>query len=326
MVSQSSKPSSSASLSPVNADDQPIIFPRRKAGQSKKNGSKAGVVVTLEILEQVFDMPLHRACKSLGVCATAFKKVCRKLGVMKWPYKDSHLPPKKESSRRRSHAPPARVSARTNAQAERSSERLQVKHSIQSTQGMEQTSNVSASNAAMPVRGVKEEEEERFISAPLPPQQQEAATRPPMYIEEDEEEPNEIWSSSPASTSEEERMDEDEEQDEQEQQPEWLDLCCGLEEEDNTNTFASSCLTTAVATSKDDFVIDDMVGAKRMDGSTLASASVLPPVAMDPSEIIIAGGSSMGFSLNSIGSETEDNDGLDGLFGVQGAALWSGVC
>eukprot|EP00287_Rhodomonas_sp_CCMP768_P006334 CAMPEP_0196732362 /NCGR_PEP_ID=MMETSP1091-20130531/11796_1 /TAXON_ID=302021 /ORGANISM="Rhodomonas sp., Strain CCMP768" /LENGTH=79 /DNA_ID=CAMNT_0042075617 /DNA_START=68 /DNA_END=303 /DNA_ORIENTATION=- len=74
----------------IPLEEQPVIFPRRKAGQSKKNGSKrrggqAGVVVTLEILEQVFDMPLHRACKSLGVCATAFKKVCRKLGVMKWP-------------------------------------------------------------------------------------------------------------------------------------------------------------------------------------------------------------------------------------------------
>eukprot|EP00293_Proteomonas_sulcata_P009792 CAMPEP_0184302898 /NCGR_PEP_ID=MMETSP1049-20130417/12754_1 /TAXON_ID=77928 /ORGANISM="Proteomonas sulcata, Strain CCMP704" /LENGTH=110 /DNA_ID=CAMNT_0026614297 /DNA_START=177 /DNA_END=506 /DNA_ORIENTATION=- len=72
-----------------------VIFPRRKAGQNKKSGGKSGVVVTYEVLEQCFDMPLHKACKTLGVCATAFKKVCRKLGVMKWPYKDAHMPPKK---------------------------------------------------------------------------------------------------------------------------------------------------------------------------------------------------------------------------------------
>eukprot|EP00286_Rhodomonas_abbreviata_P023600 CAMPEP_0181315290 /NCGR_PEP_ID=MMETSP1101-20121128/15293_1 /TAXON_ID=46948 /ORGANISM="Rhodomonas abbreviata, Strain Caron Lab Isolate" /LENGTH=298 /DNA_ID=CAMNT_0023422481 /DNA_START=172 /DNA_END=1068 /DNA_ORIENTATION=- len=92
--------------SPVSGDDtQNVIFPRRKAGQSKKSGGKAGVVVTLEVLEQVFDMPLHRACKTLGVCATAFKKVCRKLGVMKWPYKDSHMPPKRKAAARRNQKP-----------------------------------------------------------------------------------------------------------------------------------------------------------------------------------------------------------------------------
>ena len=45
--------------------------------------------MTLEILETVFHMPLHKACKALGVCATAMKRVCRKLGVKKWPYRDA---------------------------------------------------------------------------------------------------------------------------------------------------------------------------------------------------------------------------------------------
>eukprot|EP00282_Hemiselmis_andersenii_P047363 CAMPEP_0172079830 /NCGR_PEP_ID=MMETSP1043-20130122/18391_1 /TAXON_ID=464988 /ORGANISM="Hemiselmis andersenii, Strain CCMP441" /LENGTH=52 /DNA_ID=CAMNT_0012741057 /DNA_START=24 /DNA_END=179 /DNA_ORIENTATION=+ len=36
-------------------------------------------------------MPLLDAASSLGICATALKKVCRKLGVQKWPYKATKL-------------------------------------------------------------------------------------------------------------------------------------------------------------------------------------------------------------------------------------------
>jgi hypothetical protein len=41
----------------------------------------------MEILESVFHKPLHEACNSLGVCATALKGACRKLGVQKLPYR-----------------------------------------------------------------------------------------------------------------------------------------------------------------------------------------------------------------------------------------------
>jgi hypothetical protein len=70
------------------SDQNEVIKPRRKKDQ-KKRGDNKGVVVTLEILETVFHMPLHKACKALGVCATAMKRVCRKLGVKKWPYRDA---------------------------------------------------------------------------------------------------------------------------------------------------------------------------------------------------------------------------------------------
>lgn len=72
----------------VTQDSSNVIFPRRKQGQHKKHGRKEGVVVTMEILETVFHMPLHKACHALGVCATALKRACRKLGVQKWPYRD----------------------------------------------------------------------------------------------------------------------------------------------------------------------------------------------------------------------------------------------
>ena len=70
-------------------DQNEVIKPRRKKDQKTKRGETKGVVVTIEVLETVFHMPLHKACKALGVCATAMKRVCRKLGVKKWPYRDS---------------------------------------------------------------------------------------------------------------------------------------------------------------------------------------------------------------------------------------------
>ncbi|EKX41674.1 hypothetical protein GUITHDRAFT_141912 [Guillardia theta CCMP2712] len=64
------------------------IFPRRKGGQQKKNNDSAPVVITAELLETCFEMPLVAAANKLGICATALKKVCRKLGIHKWPYKE----------------------------------------------------------------------------------------------------------------------------------------------------------------------------------------------------------------------------------------------
>ncbi|KAJ1467669.1 hypothetical protein T484DRAFT_2335199 [Baffinella frigidus] len=43
-----------------------------------------------------FQMPLHLAAKRLGLCQTAIKKACRKLGINKWPYKEMRSPWGKE--------------------------------------------------------------------------------------------------------------------------------------------------------------------------------------------------------------------------------------
>jgi hypothetical protein len=72
----------------ANADSDFKIFPRRKGGQSKVRTESAPVIITAELLQTCFDMPLVRAAKKLGICATALKKVCRKLGIHKWPYKE----------------------------------------------------------------------------------------------------------------------------------------------------------------------------------------------------------------------------------------------
>ena len=49
----------------AQGDSGNVIFPRRKQGQHKKHGRKEGVVVTMEILETVYHMPLHKACTAL---------------------------------------------------------------------------------------------------------------------------------------------------------------------------------------------------------------------------------------------------------------------
>jgi len=54
------------------------------------------VVLTRELIESYFSMPLSAASKDLGLCATAIKKVCRKMGIAKWPFRDRLLAQKHE--------------------------------------------------------------------------------------------------------------------------------------------------------------------------------------------------------------------------------------
>jgi len=73
-------------------DETVTLFPRRKAGQSKPGGGRGPVVLTRELLEQFYGLPLHVAARRLGICQTAIKKVCRRLGVKKWPFKEMRAP------------------------------------------------------------------------------------------------------------------------------------------------------------------------------------------------------------------------------------------
>jgi hypothetical protein len=62
-----------------------IIFPRRKGGDTRHHTRP--VRVTRQMLQALFHLPLPSACKHLGLCATTFKKACRREGIMQWPYK-----------------------------------------------------------------------------------------------------------------------------------------------------------------------------------------------------------------------------------------------
>mmetsp|Transcript_34969 Transcript_34969/g.54656 ORF Transcript_34969/g.54656 Transcript_34969/m.54656 type:complete len:359 (-) Transcript_34969:171-1247(-) len=72
----------------VAAAKQLHIFPRRKAGQEKRNvGSGSAVVLTLEVLQKFCEVPLVQAAKSLGISKTALKSACRNLGLVRWPFR-----------------------------------------------------------------------------------------------------------------------------------------------------------------------------------------------------------------------------------------------
>ena len=58
------------------------IFPRPRRCKGQRP-----VVVTREVLEGYFKIPLFRAAKELGVSETALKSACRKVGIDRWPCK-----------------------------------------------------------------------------------------------------------------------------------------------------------------------------------------------------------------------------------------------
>ncbi|GAB4823336.1 hypothetical protein N2152v2_010382 [Parachlorella kessleri] len=43
--------------------------------------------ITKEMLEQWFHLPSHEACGHLGISLSVLKRVCRKLGIPRWPYR-----------------------------------------------------------------------------------------------------------------------------------------------------------------------------------------------------------------------------------------------
>ena len=49
------------------------------------NGQKAKL--DLVTLEAHFHLPMQEVAKKFGVCMTFFKKICRTLGIKRWPYR-----------------------------------------------------------------------------------------------------------------------------------------------------------------------------------------------------------------------------------------------
>lgn len=67
----------------MDRKDVLTVFPRRKA---EKRNHRLCVNVTKAQLEERFHLPLPEAATELGICTTSAKKLCRKLGIKKWPY------------------------------------------------------------------------------------------------------------------------------------------------------------------------------------------------------------------------------------------------
>ena len=74
------------------------LFPRRKAQDMQSTGPEQGssstsarnrrapMVLSLDSIAPLFDLPQGQAAQRLGVSITSLKVVCRKLGVGRWPY------------------------------------------------------------------------------------------------------------------------------------------------------------------------------------------------------------------------------------------------
>lgn len=56
--------------------------------------------VTEKKVKENFHLPLTEVAKKFGMCSTAFKKLCRKHGVMQWPYRTLRSLEKKMASLR----------------------------------------------------------------------------------------------------------------------------------------------------------------------------------------------------------------------------------
>jgi hypothetical protein len=50
-------------------------------------GKRKAVELTFDELKPWFSEPMHSVAKSLGVCTTVFKKMCRRNSISKWPYR-----------------------------------------------------------------------------------------------------------------------------------------------------------------------------------------------------------------------------------------------
>ena len=73
----------------ARSDAQVWLFPRRKLGEGATPSTEKGrapLKVGIESIQPLFGLPQKDAAKALGISLTALKQVCRKLGVVRWPY------------------------------------------------------------------------------------------------------------------------------------------------------------------------------------------------------------------------------------------------
>lgn len=59
----------------------------KQARYRGKGPSGVSKWVTREVLQGYFDLPLGKASKELGVSTTIVKRLCRKLSITRWPYR-----------------------------------------------------------------------------------------------------------------------------------------------------------------------------------------------------------------------------------------------
>mmetsp|Transcript_5265 Transcript_5265/g.12653 ORF Transcript_5265/g.12653 Transcript_5265/m.12653 type:complete len:165 (-) Transcript_5265:186-680(-) len=64
--------------------NQVFVLPRKKQGAPELN--HRFLTISRTRLESMFHMPIKDAADQLDICATSLKRVCRSLGINRWPY------------------------------------------------------------------------------------------------------------------------------------------------------------------------------------------------------------------------------------------------
>ena len=94
-----------------------MVCPRKKRAQDPQLYDllqDEPVLLTRELLESFFDRPLVAVSQELGICPTAIKRACRKLGIARWPFKTPNPGPK----RKRQSIQPPRLSSTVSSSSE----------------------------------------------------------------------------------------------------------------------------------------------------------------------------------------------------------------
>ena len=71
----------------VGAGGKQALGGRPQASDADLASQAAPILLSASKLRAHFNLPLNDAAKKLGVCATAIKKVCRKMGIKQWPHR-----------------------------------------------------------------------------------------------------------------------------------------------------------------------------------------------------------------------------------------------
>ena len=66
------------------------LFPRRKAGETAERMAKKGegrpVHIHRKSIEALYGKPQAEAASDLGIALTTLKHLCRKMGIVRWPF------------------------------------------------------------------------------------------------------------------------------------------------------------------------------------------------------------------------------------------------